>query len=496
LKRLPRSRVFLADFVVALILFLAPSCTVPLAPDYQILKQTFEVTFVSGASPQIQVHNVYTLQNSGTAPLNSIDLIFPDEKIYGRADLRVELDGRNFTPQSLPAEYQPGSPGALRLSFDAPWVQKSNRELTIDYRLASTDSSANFALASENFYLGLQGWLPIFVPPNHILSSAPIRPDKMDYSVRIPSGFVILARGRVAGRKQAATDTSYRFALGKDDLAPYVVAGHYASPATSAKSETAIFWTAQSPPSGTSLAELRFGSAWAILQKNFGQLAKRTSVPYIVESSALRDNGADSAPSAPAFAAFPGGVLINPSVLALGTNHRGFVNSVECNLAKTWFGDAMRPAPVAAIALGQGLPAYAAVVIDESIDGSDARKKDIAQLLNDYDQGRQQQANLAEKAAVATLPADTSDQRRLATAKSALLFIALEDTYGPAPVREGLAQATQILRGKAVTVNDVRAAIEFTTKANLAETFRVWLYNPGIPASFRARYGQAAENQK
>ena len=90
---------------------------------------------------------------------------------------------------------------------------------------------------------------------------------------------------------------------------------------------------------------------------------------------------------------------------------------------------------------------------------------------------------------------DTPEQRRLATAKSALLFIALEDAQGPAPVREGLKQATQILSGKDVTVNDVRAAIEFTTKANLAETFRMWIYNPGIPPAFRARYAQPAGNQ-
>jgi len=465
---------------------------VPLAPDYQILKQTFDVTFVSGASPQIQVHNVYTLQNSGTAPLNSIDVIFPDERIYGRVDLRIQLDGRSLTPQSLPAEYQPGSPGALRLSFDSPWPQKSNKELTVDYSLASTDSSANFVLASENFYLGTHGWLPIFLPPNHILSSAPTRPLKMEYSIRVPTSFVVLARGGSAGRKQTDAGTTYRFALGKDDLAPYVVAGRYPSASNSAKSENTIFWATKPLVPSSSAAAVRFGNAWTILQKNFGQLSKRTSVPYLVESSALRGSAPDQSA---AYAAFPGGVLVNSAALALGATNREFTNSVERGLAATWFGDALHPAPVAAIPLGQGLPAYAALVIDEAVDGSDARRQDIAELLNEYDQARSQQGNAPEKAAVATLTTDTPDQRRLATAKAALLFVALEDAYGPTPIREGLKQATEILRGKEVTVNDVRAAIEFTTKANLAETFRVWIYNPGIPLAFRARYGQAAANQ-
>jgi aminopeptidase N len=55
-------------------------------------------------------------------------------------------------------------------------------------------------------------------------------------------------------------------------------------------------------------------------------------------------------------------------------------------------------------------------------------------------------------------------------------------------VRAGLAQGVQILRGKDVSVNDVRAAIEYTTGKNLAEPFRVWLYSPGMPESFRKRY--------
>ena len=465
----------------------------PLAPDYQILKQTFDVTFVSGTPAQVRVHNVYTLRNSGTTPLNSMDLIFPDEKIYGRADLRVELDGRGLTPQSLPAEYQPGSPGALRLSFDSPWPQKSTKELVVDYSLSSADSSQNFALAPDNFYLGTQGWLPVFLPPNHVLSSALTRPEKMEYSARIPSGFVILARGSASKGKASDAESNYRFTLGKDDLAPYFVAGHYASVSDSAKPASAIFWTTQPLPPGAAGAAVRFGNAWTILQKNFGQLSRRTSVPYIVESSALRGGAPDQ--SAPAYAGFPGGVLVNSAALALGATNHEFANSVERALAKTWFGDAMHPAPAAAIALSGGLPAYAAVVIDETADGSDARKKDIADLLNEYDQARNQQGNTPEKAAVATLPTDTPEQRRLATAKSALLFIALEDAHGPAPVREGLNQATQILSGKAVTVNDVRAAIEFTTKANLAETFRIWIYNPGIPSAFRARYAQPAGNQ-
>ncbi|HEY0702936.1 MAG TPA: hypothetical protein VGD60_09235 [Candidatus Acidoferrales bacterium] len=494
MKRSSSSRLVFAAFVVAIVLFLAPSCTVPLAPGYQILKQTFDVNFVSNPSPEIRVHNVYTLRNSGTAPLDFIDVVFPDEKLYGRTSLHVALDGRAVEPASLPAEYQPGSPGAVRLSSGSSWPQKDSRELVVDYTLAALGSSGvNFALTAENFFLGTQGWLPVFLPPNHILASAPVRPDKMEYTVCLPNDFMVLARGSSAGRKQNGADTTYRFALNKDDLAPYVVAGRYSASSGSAKSEAAIFWTSQLLPASAAAAAQRFAAAWTTLQKNFGQLDKRATVPYIVEAPAL--TSPTSGTSTSAFAGFPGGVLVNSAALALGTDNREFVESVERSLAITWFGDAMRPAPAASIALGEGLPAYAAVVIDEASGGSDARTKDIAGLLHDYDQGRQPK-NVPEKSVLATLATDPLEQRRAARAKAALLFVALEDAYGPTPVRAGLAQAVQLLRGKDVTVNDVRAAIEFTTKANLAEPFRAWLYNPGIPAAFRARYGPPAENQK
>ena len=83
---------------------------------------------------------------------------------------------------------------------------------------------------------------------------------------------------------------------------------------------------------------------------------------------------------------------------------------------------------------------------------------------------------------------DPFEQRRIAAAKAALFFIALEDAYGAAPVRSGLAQVVALLRGKEVGFNDLRAALEQTTGKNLAEPFRVWLYRTGMPQEFRDRY--------
>jgi len=464
---------------------------VPLAPSYQILKQTFEVQFVPGTTPELRVHNVYTLQNSGTAPLNFIDVVFPDAKTFGRANLQTQLAGQTVTPQNLPEEYQQASPGGLRLAFASAWPQKEKRELVVDYTLAPAADA--HAQAAEGFHLGTRGWLPVFLPPNHILASAPIRPPTMTYTVKVPSTFVIVARGSAAGRKQDGAATIYRFNLDKDDLAPYIVAGHYLSSSETKQPGDAIFWTTQPLPADAATTRQRFASAWSVLQKNFGHLQKRDTEPYIVESPAFTFESAD--PSSGAFVSFPGGAFVSHAALVSGTANNDFIARNERALARTWFGDALTPAPSASVPLGEGLPAYAAIVIDEAIEGQTTRQADVADLLHVYDDARSQ-LKIAEKSVIATLPADSPEQRRIAYAKAPLLFVALEDSCGETNVRLGIAQAIQLLRGKEVSVNDLRAAIEYTCGKSLAEPFRAWLYNPGIPAGFRAHYGQVEENKK
>jgi hypothetical protein len=470
---------------------LGTSCSVPLAPQYQIVKQTFEVHFISGTNPEIKIHNIYTLQNAGTADLDFIDVVFPAPSIYGRANLAVESGGHPVNPVDLPLEYQQDSPGAQRLRFESRWPQKEKRDLTIDYSFFPPSAGGQqFALGPQTFHLGTRGWLPVFLPPNHVLAVTPTRPEKLSYAVRVPSNFTVLARGSAASRKQDGSDTIYRFELDKRDLGPYIVAGQYAASDQGKKSSNAVFWTLKGAPQDSSTHN-RFSLAWVVLQKNFGDVDQRATVPYIVEAPSL---AADSNLSGgAAFAAFPGGVLTNSAALNLGVSDDLFTERIERGLARTWFDDALQPAPFAALAIGDGLPIYSTIVIDEAAGGAAARRKRIVELLNSFDEARGQ-LKIAEKSVVATLPTDSVPQRRIAEAKAPLLFVALEDECGAAAVRAGLAQAIQLLRGKEVSVNDLRAAIEYTTGKSLAEPFRVWLYNPGVPSDFRARYASSVEN--
>ncbi len=464
----------------------------PLAPGYQILKESREVSFSAGPPPELRIRTSYTLQNIGLSDLAFVDVIFPDEKIYGRTGLHVQWNGREVTPEKLPAEYQQEQPDTLRLPCNPPWARKEQRSLQIDYSLvAPAEQGARITLGADNFHLGSRGWIPLPQPPNRVLAPYPARPAKTFYTVRVPDNFLVLAAGTPAGRKKTGGDTEYRFELRKYDVPAYIVAGRYADSSSRGKStETAYvsFWTLQPLQGDPAAAAQRIAAAWSALQKDFGPLDKNIPGPHIVESPEVRGRSGEENQSAAA--SFPGGALVNSSALALGFQNEELTQEINQALAHSWFGVEMYPVPDAAVGIGEGLPNYATIVVDESSGGQAARRRRIREFVDAYERGVQKYAGTpnSEQSVITTMLYDPFPRRRIAAAKAALFFVALEDTYGEAPVRSGLAQVVALLRGKEVGFSDLRAALEQTTGKNLAEPFRVWLYSTGMPQDFRNRY--------
>jgi hypothetical protein len=465
---------------------------VPLAPGYQILKESREVRFSASPPPELRIRTSYTLQNTGLSDLAFIDVIFPNEKVYGRTNLRVEWNGHAVTPEKLPAEYQQEHPDTLRLPCDPPWSRKEQRTLQIDYSfVAPAEQGARITLAAANFHLGARGWIPLPQPPTRVLAPYPARPPKTFYTVRVPDNFLMLAGGTPVGQKKDGGETEYRFELRKDDLPAYIVAGRYADSSTSGKSadkSDVSFWTLQPLQGDPATATQRIAAAWSALQKDFGPLDKNIPRPHIVESAELRARSGDENRSAAA--SFPGGALVNSTALALGFESDELALEINQALAHSWFGVEMYPAPDAEVGIGEGLPNYATIVVDEASGGEPARRRRIRQFLDAYETAVKQYAGTpnSERSIITTMLYDPFPRRRIAAAKAALFFIALEDAYGEAPVRSGLSQVVALLRGKEVGFNDLRAALEQTTGKNLAEPFRVWLYSTGMPQDFRDRY--------
>lgn len=460
----------------------ASSCAVPLAPGYRIVKESRSIDFVPAALPSLHIHFAYTLENSGNSPLDFIDANFPDPRQFGRRDLHVVLDGVAVAPEPLPEEYRPDNPLMLRIPFSHAWQRGRTRTLVVDYVLSSPrDMGPRIGIGSDNFHLGSRGWSVVLEPPKHLFAPFPRRPNKMDYTVRIPSDFLILARGSMKGRKSIGNEAEYRFELRKQDLPPYVVAGRYSR--TGDSSTGAVFWTLHPLGSDPAPAMKELSEAWETLQKDFGPLDADMRVPHIVESPELREHvsGETGATSA----SFPGGALVNPAALALGIGSADFLQTATHGLAHNWFGSEMYPNRFAAIGMGEGLPDYATIVIDEERSGKAARRKRIAEYLRRYDDACKR---APEKPLGLTMLADPAPQRRIALAKAPLFFIALEDRFGEAPVRKGLRDLVTTMRGEQAGYNELRSALESAAGQDVAGLFARWLYQKGIPDEFRSRY--------
>ena len=147
----------------------------------------------------------FKLENTGNGDLTFVDVTLPEEKAFGRQNVRFELNGHEIAPASIPAEYQQDEPNALRIPFDPPWKHKSALELAIEYDLVSPqDRGPRITLGPNEFHLGSRGWFPALQPPKHVLSPYPRRPKKTPYTVLVPSNFLVLARGTPKGERRRA----------------------------------------------------------------------------------------------------------------------------------------------------------------------------------------------------------------------------------------------------------------------------------------------------
>jgi hypothetical protein len=431
----------------------------------------------------------YTLQNFGTADLDYIDVTLPDERTYGRTDLHVTIEGEEITPALVPADRVRDEPDAVRIPFDPVWKRGQTRGFSVEYALASpADRGTRITLSESSFHLGSRDGFPQLLPPKHVLAAYPRRPDSTIYTIRVPSDFAVLARGKPKKPKRSGgAETWYSFLLRRDDLAPYVVAGRYSVwPAGLADSGSTSFWTVQPLKESPQGSAAKITAVWKILGADFGPLDKNIHGPYIVESPDLRARV--TAESGPAGAPFPAGALVNPAALALGIDSDQFLDIVTRALAHDWFADQMYPTRDAALGMGEGLPEYAAIVVETARGGDDARRRAIDRYLRRYDQARN---GASEVPLGTTMMTDPIAQRRIALPKAALFFVALEEACGPDAMQGGLKHLVTVLRGQEVGYDDLRAALEQSSGKNLADIFRVWLNVSGIPDDFRSRHQPA-----
>lgn len=466
--------------VAAALLF--SGCSGALAPGYTIAKETRTIQFVPGSPSELRIGLHYELKNTGTTALPFVDVAFPPAESFGLRDLRTAWDGRAIELHQLPEEYRPDHPDSRRIDFEDPWARGRAGKLDIEYAFSSPrDSGTLVTIGQEAFHLSSAGWAALPQPPKHFLSAYPARPPTMLYSVRVPSDFRVIARGRLKHRKDDRGEADYQFQLTKSNLAPFVVAGRYIQ--TRLAGGAVVFWTLHPLAADAGSAPQRIASAWATLVKDFGPIDTEAQAPYIVEAPALDATTPDD--TADAAVPFPGGALVNEQTFALGVASDTFDERASHALAHNWFGDQMYPSPDAQLGISEGLADYASIVIDEAEGGPNARQAAIEHFLSLYNNARE---HATETPLGVTMPADPPARRAIARAKAPLMYVALEDTCGERPVRNALKNLVALLRGQEVGFDDLRSAMEQTCGKHLGEFFRQWLYSKGLPASFSARY--------
>lgn len=456
----------------------------PLAPGYKAIRESRTIQFVSNSPSAVRIRERYTLKNTGTTELPFVDVNLPEARAFGRADLRAELDGRPADLSELPEEYRPDHPHTRRIAFEQPWARGAAHDLEFDYLLKSPqDFGSRITIGDEAFHLGSSGWVALPQPPRHFMSPYPRRPDKMTYSVVVPSAFLVMARGKMVRRARGPANTEYEFQLRKDDLAPFVVAGRYVETRAGEGTAGLVFWTLHPLRENLGSTPQRISAAWATLENDFGPLDSGIGAPHIVEAPNLTSPLA--AGNGPAEVSFPGGALVNEATLALGIASDAFVENVSHALAYNWFRDQMYPSADASLGIGEGLPEYATIVMDEAREGAAGRRQRIEHYLSQYENAAK---DGQEKPLGVTMLTDPRPQRAIALAKAALMYVNLEDTCGETPVRKALRDLVSLLRGQEVGFDDMRSAIEQRCGKDLGEFFRTWLYEKGLPADFRARY--------
>jgi hypothetical protein len=480
--------------LVALLTLCASACAVPLAPGYRIVKESREVRFVPGQPAALEVRSVYTLQNSGTAELAFVDVILPAEQAYGRTNLRVLVDGHDATPTDLPPAEQPAQADAMRIPLGPAWSRGHARQLSIEYTFRSPRNyGSRVTIGDDNFRLSSRGWFPDLQPPKRVLAPNPVPPKVIAFTVRAPADFVLLAGGIPKGQKKAGNEIEHRFDLTTSPLGAYVVAGKYAAWPEQRKPAGPVFWTLQLLKEDPAAGAQQLAAVWDALVKDFGPLDKNISVPHIVESRELR--GRLTGETEPAAVAFPAGAIVNPAALALGAGSDDFFRIVSHALAQEWFGESMYLSDAAAVGMGEGLPEYATLVIDEARNGAAARRKRVTEYLRRYDEALMAATETPLSAITTT---DAAGPRRIALAKAPLFFIALEDVCGEGPMHTGLANMLATERGREAGYADLRSALERSCSRDFAPMFRLWLNRKGIPEDFRLRYqgnavGESAE---
>jgi len=469
--------------------FLAAACAEPLGPGFFFLHRHTEIRAAadatSGAALHIKVVDFF--DNAGNRPLRSLEVRLPDGPTFGSRNLRVTIDGRTVSPQSASVFDR----RLMSAPFDPVWKRNEPREIVTEWDLMpEPEGRGTVAASADAFYIADETALPLWQTPRGVFARGGPNPLNTPLTVIAPSDFRVLAPGKPLKPTTVNGLIAQRYQIRpKEDFLPYVVAGRYVEQITRTREGEVSFWTLHpNDAQQAQTAAARLANSMLAYADFFGPAVKTDAAIRIVEAPVNLPAEFGESSGASGGGSFPGGALLDRRALTQGLANESILQLAEYELARTWFGWRVRPAPETQILMGRGVGLFGLIIAAERRN-PDERRRMIALLLERYDESRR----IAADRQLLEPPVGYSRAERISTGyRAALFFVALEDLCGHDNLSAAFKEIVRARGGDTVADEELRAATEETYGHDLAPMFRSWLNRPGIPDDFRARYSNSA----
>jgi hypothetical protein len=475
----------------ASIALLAAGCVHPLGPGYHFPDRQAEIRVSSTSRESIQIRVTDELINAGNRPLHSLDVRLPEARAFGERNLRMTIDGTDVSP----VRDSPIDPRMMSAPFSPAWNENETRKVVTEWELMPEFTPRGAIVASpDGFFIANETALPLWQTPLGIFPRGGTIPAKELLTVIASADFRVLAPGKPMKKKTEGSDVVWRYQLQpqKTDSIPYIVAGRYQEKVVRTRQGEVRFWTfhpIEEKPAQA--AAMRLAASMKSLEEYFGPASGEGEVVRVAESPANLP-GEFGAADNPGGASFPRGVLLDSRDFQKGLASEPILELAEYELARTWYGWRVRPRPEAQILMGRGVGLFGLVIAAEG-RGGEERTRAIAALIERYDEARA----AAPDRRLMEPPEGYSRAQRISTAyRGALFFVALEDLCGRDSLKMALRDVLNARAESDTGYEELRAALETASRKDLADMFRKWLVEPGIPDEFRARYAKASTGRR
>ncbi len=471
-------RLFILLIVTAVGLCVS-SCAVPLGPGYTIEKQELGVHFVPAPEPRILIEADYQLRNTGNQPLSSLEMRLP-----GRRRFHVGVSQTLWDGIALVQETSPDNPRNTFMHFPRPWKVSARHTLHLSGEFQPTPAGeSGFSFAPDAFFLPSEGWAPELLPSRGLFPTGGVPPNKWDLIVRVPEGFLLHTSGHEPKTSRRGSEITLRATQRAEDRYPFVIAGRYTESQLGGGKQRAYLWS-RTRAEAASLQQAAESLTRTIqgYDATFGTRAKDAQQFWIVECPVVTGcfSGRRSL-----YANLLGeeGEPVSAELASLDTVMIDFsggapkLGAAAPSLAASWLGYGQNPGFFEQDPPLSALPAFAAALGHESVEGSSFRIATIRRALR----------------VIPKTPESRKDEdAAVLRAKSFLFFYGLQDRCGQEAFRNALRHMLEARRGRGFEIADLIAAFGDETRQNVAEFVRLWMKHPGVPDEFRARYEDAS----